>query len=259
MARMVRTLCGILTSASLLIGCKAVPQEHTSQKIEQNATTASCSNVVVTGGTSTFTCSGLSREQADILKDIPGTLTKLLKQGRDLSTLKALVNTEIRFNYEFSSTRQAADGPLTITIGETATPLNNVAKSLRVMRNICIIKGDFSNPIVAQGAEKELWAGFVRAAQEGRAKAASADFSLGTRYRIADDPFTLSQTDFSEMLSGQRRVYIVSAAWWINASGSRDLTAMCVYLGTDGNSLAEQSQADPHPPLHICHVSPDDF
>jgi len=61
--------------------------------ITQEAKTAICSNVVVTGGTATFKCSGLTEDQAKLLKDIPALLTKVLKsQQQDTAEILSRLN-----------------------------------------------------------------------------------------------------------------------------------------------------------------------
>jgi hypothetical protein len=60
-----------------------------SPQIVQEAKTATCSNVVVTGGTATFKCDGLTEEQANLLRDVPALLTRLLK-SQQLDTKEIL-------------------------------------------------------------------------------------------------------------------------------------------------------------------------
>lgn len=63
-------------------------------EITQEAKTATCSNVVVTGGTATFKCSGLTEDQAKLLRDVPALLTRLLKsQQQDTAEILSRLNT----------------------------------------------------------------------------------------------------------------------------------------------------------------------
>jgi hypothetical protein len=79
----------ILVAVSLICFCNA----QTQPKISQQADTATCSNIVVNGGVSTFSCSGLTAEQAKILHDIPALLTKVLRQEKqDSAAILARLN-----------------------------------------------------------------------------------------------------------------------------------------------------------------------
>jgi len=68
--------------------CTILFGQQKTPTVVQEATTANCSNVQVSGGISTFTCSGLTTEQTKLLIDIPSLINKLLKQEKqDAATL----------------------------------------------------------------------------------------------------------------------------------------------------------------------------
>jgi hypothetical protein len=73
-----------LLIASLTCSCDAQTQQ---------ANTATCSNVVINGGVATFSCSGLTPEQAKLLHDIPSFLVKMLRQEKqDNADIMARLN-----------------------------------------------------------------------------------------------------------------------------------------------------------------------
>ena len=79
----------IISSIALALFPLASSFGQTKPQITQEAVTATCSNVVVTGGTVRFQCSGLTQEQAKLLKDVPALLTRLLK-SQQLDTSEIL-------------------------------------------------------------------------------------------------------------------------------------------------------------------------
>jgi hypothetical protein len=63
-------------------------------QIKQEAKTATCSNVVVTGGTAKFQCSGLTAEQAKLLKEMPSLLSRILEsEHNDTAEILSRLNT----------------------------------------------------------------------------------------------------------------------------------------------------------------------
>jgi hypothetical protein len=90
LSRQTKTTSAALGAMFLLNPCLA----QSRAQITQEAKTATCSNVVVTGGTATFKCSGLTGDQAKLLKDVPALLTRMLKsQQQDTAEILSRLNT----------------------------------------------------------------------------------------------------------------------------------------------------------------------
>jgi hypothetical protein len=91
-------------------------------QITQEAVTANCANVVITGGIATFTCTGLTVDQAKVLKDVPTLLTRILKEEK-LSTEEIIsrLNTCVE---QSASRRISSDDKLKLTTAvHLETPL----------------------------------------------------------------------------------------------------------------------------------------
>lgn len=79
----------ISTALGTMLLCIPSIAQTESPQIVQQAKTATCSNVVVTGGTAVFKCSGLTEEQTKLMRDVPALLMRLLK-SQQLDTTEIL-------------------------------------------------------------------------------------------------------------------------------------------------------------------------
>jgi hypothetical protein len=225
--------------------------------IRQEAKTATCGNIVVTGGVATFSCSGLTPEQAKLLQDIPAILTKILKQTQDLSAIKGLINTEVQFHYEFRYDQ--ASIRKTLWIYEHVAPANNIAKELRVIQVAAQMRGNFDNPNVSNEANQSAWSQFAQFASANRSKAVASDVGLTQARTVEDHPIQLSHQDIDDIRDHRLRIYIMSVALWKNVSGSRGSAVDCVYLGGDITPHDDPYNIGEHLPTHICPSSADNF
>jgi hypothetical protein len=232
---------------------------QTKPDIKQEAKTATCSNIVVTGGVATFSCTGLTPEQAKLLQDIPAMLTKILKQTQDTSAIRGLVNTEVQFHYEVRFLPADYLGKKMLVLYDYVAPENNMAKQLRAIQQVTLMRGNFRDPVISQNVDREAWHRFVQDASLNRSKAVASDIGLSVRHAIPDTSTILSPTDIDDLKHLRLRIYITSVAWWKNVSGSQGSAAECVFLGSDINPDDKMGESDTSAPTHICPSSADDF
>ena len=219
-----------------------------------------CGNVVVTGGVATFTCSGLTEEQAKLLNDIPALLTKLLTQTKDLSSIKDLLNTSVAFHHGFSLTEFDSESKATLIVKEAAVPEINMAKDLRVVAYIFPVRKEFRTREISDQVDKAFWNHFVQVEVPSmKLKAPTSNIQAGWTRQLVDYSLPLSRNDIDDMKHFRLRIYIATAAWWKNVSGSRDSAAECVFLGSDISPDNDPYNIEKMPPLHICPSSPEDF
>ena len=257
--QMLLLLKPLTSTVSIAATCGFLCLAQTKPEIQQEAKTANCSNVVVTGGVATFSCTGLTPNQIKLLQDISATLTKILKQKEDLSAIKGLVNTEVGFHYKFQSTPFDANGNKTLILFETAVPANNIAKELRVIQGASLKTLDPTDPNASTDTNQNVWRTFARFALENRSKAEPSDIGLGQVHVVVNREIKLSRQNLDDMKHLKLRIYILSAASWKNVSGSRGSASGCVFLGSDISPDDDPYNILATPPVHICPSSVDDL
>jgi hypothetical protein len=232
---------------------------QTKPEIKQEANNATCSNNVTTGGVFTLTCSGLTPTQEKTLDGISVTVTKILRQELTRADLDRMVNTGIGFHTRFESTPMDANGVATLTVLEHAQPENNPAKELRVVRLIASIRLDQSSSTVSEDTDRSTWVKFAKYARENRPKTVPADVALDQGFEVSQQTLKLTRQNLDDLRQKKLRIYILTAAWWKNVSGSGGAAPSCLFLGTDVATDEDPYKIAKFPPMHNCGGSADDL